>query len=159
VYYRTDTHWNPEGAFAAYLVISATIGKDFPEVKQHEATDFSRVSETISGDLSAMLAMKNILMEESSELEPLFTREALTEDTGNSVVLKSRSRQPDLPRAMIFRDSFFNGLMPFMMEHFREAVVVRAFEPDMDWITAEKPDLVIIEVAERYLPELLVGIK
>ncbi len=159
VYYRTDTHWNPDGAFAAYRVIAATIGEDFPAVRPHGEKDFTRAPETISGDLSAMLAMKDVLTEESFGLKPLFPRASRMENTENNAVLKSLSSQTDLPRAMIFRDSFFNGLMPFMMEHFREAVVVRAFEPDMNWIVAEKPDLVIIEVAERYLPELLLGTK
>ncbi len=159
VYYRTDTHWNPDGAFTAYQVIAATIGEDFQAVRPHGVNDFIRAPETISGDLSAMLAMKDVLTEESFGLEPLLPRVARMENSGDSAVLKSFSSQADTPRAMIFRDSFFNGLMPFMMEHFREAVLVRAFEPDMDWIAAEKPDLVIIEVAERYLPELLVGAK
>ncbi|MHC1783343.1 MAG: hypothetical protein AB9891_11430 [Anaerolineaceae bacterium] len=155
VYYRTDTHWNPEGAFAAYQVIAGRIEEDFPAVKVHPLEDFEKVNESISGDLSAMLTMKDELVEGSIELEPVFTRKALTETSGDDSVLKSSSSDTNLPRAMIFRDSFFNGLQPFLMEHFSEVIVVRSFNLDMEWIETEKPDIVILEVAERYLPELV----
>jgi alginate O-acetyltransferase complex protein AlgJ len=155
VYYRTDTHWNPEGAFAAYEVIAERIGADFPAVKAHPPANFIKVRESIGGDLSAMLTMKDELVEDSFELEPAFDRKALTETSEDDAVLKSINSDSSLPRTMIFRDSFFNGLQPFLMEHFSKAIVIRSFNLDMEWIAAEKPDIVIMEVAERYLPELV----
>jgi hypothetical protein len=49
-----------------------------------------------------------------------------------------------LPRALVFRDSFFEQLRPLVAEHFsRISYVWHAFEPER--VRAERPDLVIEE--------------
>jgi alginate O-acetyltransferase complex protein AlgJ len=61
---------------------------------------------------------------------------------------------PKLPSAVIFRDSFFNGLQPFTSEHFSRVVYVSDFVVNFDLIAEENPQIVILEVAERYLNKL-----
>jgi alginate O-acetyltransferase complex protein AlgJ len=156
VYYRTDTHWNPMGAFGAYREILNRMGKELPALKPYAPDDFRRAPEVISGDLSGMLTMTNILTEDSYEMQPVFARRAVTAPSEDGLVYKSTVADPALPRVMVFHDSFYNGLKPFMAENFREATLVHAFHLDMDWIAQERPDAVILEVAERYLPELLI---
>jgi hypothetical protein len=155
IYYRTDTHWNPEGAFAAYQVIAGELHKLFPTIKAHPIQDFSKTPEKISGDLAVMLTMKNELAEESHEMQPVFNRKAETTNSGDGYLITSTTGDSNMPKAVIFRDSFYNGLQPYLAEHFQQAILVRSFKVDMPLIDQEKTDLVIMEIAERYLPELL----
>ena len=61
---------------------------------------------------------------------------------------------PSLPSCLMMRDSFATEMAPFMAESFRRSVLVgstvRAF-PDM--IREERPDIIIIERAERGVPQ------
>jgi hypothetical protein len=58
-------------------------------------------------------------------------------------------RQDDgrLPRALVFRNSFFTFLMPFFGEHFRESVILwRYFETD--YLDQVHPDIVVEQLLE-----------
>ena len=70
----------------------------------------------------------------------------------------------NLPRAVFFHDSYFWDMLPFLGEHFSRSVFVwvrPGFEQgrsifDKDLILAEKPDVVVEQIAERFfihLPE------
>lgn len=157
VYYRTDTHWNPEGAFAAYQEIADELQKMFPAISSYPMKEFRKTPEKISGDLAVMLTMKTELAEESWEMEPLFIRKAESTSFGDGYHITSTTDVSSLPKAVIFRDSFYNGLQPYLAEHFKQAILVRSFKVDMPLIDQEKPDVVILEIAERYMTELLIN--
>jgi len=56
---------------------------------------------------------------------------------------------PNLPKAVVFHDSFMIALNPFLSQNFREVLYVHgAF--DAATVDREKPDVVIQEAAERY---------
>lgn len=60
-------------------------------------------------------------------------------------------------RAVIFKDSFFNALVPFVSEHFSQVVYLsRPYrQEDMEQIIEQaRPDLVIEERAERRIHDL-----
>jgi hypothetical protein len=94
-------------------------------------------------------------------LEPLFERQteqfALTQ--GTSLVpgrmVATYDPDPTLPRAVIFHDSFFNEMIPFLSDHFSWAIYHWAFKVDETLIAGEKPNVVIFEVTDRYLSRLL----
>jgi len=60
-----------------------------------------------------------------------------------------------LPKLVMFRDSFADGLIPYLSENFSRSVYVWKPKVDLQVIEQEKPDIVIFEVAERYLGSLL----
>ena len=70
-------------------------------------------------------------------------------------------RGSSLPRAVIFRDSFFSRLAPFTSEHFSRAVYLWQNDFDADAVLQERPDVVIQEIVGRHLynfipsPELI----
>ncbi len=55
---------------------------------------------------------------------------------------------------MIFCDSFADALKPYLSEHFSRVVYSRSFDLDLGLIDNEKPDVVIFELAQRYLTVL-----
>jgi hypothetical protein len=60
-----------------------------------------------------------------------------------------------LPRLVMFRDSFASALVPFLSTCFSRSVYVWSFYHDLSLITREKPNIVIDEVNERYLYVLI----
>jgi hypothetical protein len=57
----------------------------------------------------------------------------------------------NLPRAVVFRDSFTTALVPFLAEHFSHAVFLwqKDFVPEQ--VIEEGADVVIYEIAGRHL--------
>ncbi len=57
----------------------------------------------------------------------------------------------ELPRAIMFGDSFSEGMWPFLSEYFSRIVYFqKAF--DCRIVEAEHPDIVIEEIVERAVP-------
>ena len=61
-----------------------------------------------------------------------------------------------LPKLLVFNDSFGEVLEPFLSLHFRETVFIGSQFSSVI-IEQEKPDMVIMEVVERYAPSLAWG--
>jgi hypothetical protein len=151
VYNRTDTHWNEPGAYLVYRKILDSLQERFPTVKTYPPEDFTLSSETLQGDLSHMLPLTNPFEEQSIVVTPKFTRKAQMLQYDPNGITITEVAGADLPKAIVFRDSFFNSLLPFVSEHFSRAVYVHSFEVDEELVLKEKPDVVILEIAERYL--------
>lgn len=56
----------------------------------------------------------------------------------------------DLPKALFFRDSFSSAMIPFLAGRFQSAVFLWDHAYHTDIVAAEQPDVVILEVVERY---------
>ena len=161
VYYATDTHWNPYGIWAGYQAIIGALQQDFPVLQPHPLSDYQVVSTGPgSGDLSKEW-LQGLAQEEMFQLEPRFTRRAgqFTLTQGTAMIpgrmVATYNPDPTLPRAVIFHDSFFNGMIPFLSDHFSWAIYHWSFQVDEKLVAGEKPDIVIYEVTDRYLSRLL----
>ncbi len=161
VYYATDTHWNQYGILAGYDAIIGALQKDFPNLKAHTLKDFQPVSEGPgSGDISREW-LQGFAQEEMVRLEPRFQRKTaqlpLTQGTAlvPGRMVATYNPDPTLPRAVIYHDSFFNDMIPFLSDNFSWAVYHWAFKVDENFVAGEKPDIVIFEVTDRYLSRLL----
>jgi hypothetical protein len=161
IYYATDTHWNQYGILAGYTEILRALQKDFPDLQPHTLDDFQPVPQGLgSGDLSKEW-IQGFAQEERIRLEPRFERQVkqipLTQGTALVPGRMVATYNPDssLPRAVIFHDSFFNEMIPFLSDHFSWAVYHWAFKVDETFVAGEKADIVIFEVTDRYLSRLL----
>jgi len=154
VYFKTDTHWNPMGAHVSYSQILNSLHPYFPILVPHPIADFDQITETSSGDLAELIHLKGEINESFIALKARFEKPSLgikNPPVGQMITVMPNA---NLPTAVIFRDSFFNGLQPFTSEHFYRVVYVSGFEVDLGLVAEEKPQIVILEVAERYLDKL-----
>ncbi|MEA4959037.1 MAG: DHHW family protein [Anaerolineaceae bacterium] len=156
VYFRTDTHWNRMGAYVAYQETASILSADFPAIVPHPLEDFELEVKPFSGDLS-LIAGELSLSEESEFLNPRFSGEVTRSETveNDTRYLITENPHPDLPRAVIFRDSFFESVIPLLSNHFSRSVNAWNFTYDPALVERESPDLVIYECTERYLKFLL----
>jgi alginate O-acetyltransferase complex protein AlgJ len=144
LYYKLDSHWNAIGGFLAYQEIMKKITEVLPEVQPLTMADVEITIDTFEeedGDLVKLVAMSGILSELRATVYPK---------------IKSMPSKK-IRKALIFQDSFFAEVHPYLMHDFEKVVLIHH-----DWgylkhdtIQREKPDVVIFEVIERNMDALL----
>jgi hypothetical protein len=163
VYYKTDTHWNDLGAYYAYVEIMHALASARPELEPRPLSEFryAHIGGT-TRDLSMMLGVPQ-LKEDTWTLTASF-------ETGTRTIVRPVANAPDiqvstgpditLPRLLIIHDSFYQaGLQKLMEPHF-STIIDLPLWPHADaaprgWLTTESPDIVVIEMAERFMDQLL----
>jgi hypothetical protein len=157
----TDTHWNRRGAFLAYQRISERLRAWLPGYREIAESNLLEVSGTgPGGDLARMLGIQAELPEERLGLVPRShsnyrqTNEVFPLRAGWAPFRRTFATERDdqtLPRAVMFRDSFTEHLVPFLSEGFQRIVYVWDYNFDRALIQREEPDVVIQEMVERCL--------
>jgi hypothetical protein len=163
-YWKTDTHWNDWGAFSAAARIVDVLRRRFPAMTPLDAADY-RVEEVEvpGGDLARLLLMPDILRETDIRMVPRdpqppgvaarFGAVRPYPDPANHperAMVTAETGDTRLPKALFFRDSFSTAMIPFLAGHFQSATFIwnHAYHPGV--VAAEKPDVVVLEVVERY---------
>ena len=164
LYYETDTHWNPLGAFRAFEKLKIEIEKMFPdtvfpEIKYEikSQTDYTvrdlmpmlRIGKMKSTNVTLFPAGKTGGTAENSDFYKYLKNEGIK---GVHTVSAGKS----LPRALIYRDSFFSSLEPFVSPLFSEAEYIwkRFGKEDESYVNEYKPDIIIFEAVERAAPSI-----
>jgi len=156
IYYETDTHWNPRGAYEGYRALIDVIREDFPTVTPIglEECDI-RPDQRIQGGLSEISGWINAYS---------YFDDLIPNDRVNNVVRKENidgvryvffeNDSVALPSAIIYRDSFFTAMQPYLAQNFRELIDVWTYKVDLNFIKQEKPDIVIFLMTERIIQRL-----
>jgi len=156
VYFKTDTHWNDYGGFAAYPVILNAVNEALPWAKltPQPASDFIPRSTIHSGDLARYL---NLYYEYNEDWLQMIRRDPyppiVTPDNPYTPVTTA-GPNPNAPALYMMHDSFTLYLGQFLGPNFsrvcwRWTTVMYGNE-----ILKFKPSVVIDEFLERtmYLP-------
>ena len=179
LYFKTDTHWNSLGVYYAYEVLRGKIEALFPETQFPQITYRTEIQEgAYRGDLISMLNKQGmeetgrvIITSEGMDAEYFSMPPDANAKPSNISVwyeylefgipcgrtgVHTRGKNADLPRALVFRDSFFIALEPLVSPLFSEVEYVWKYFTDADKkrILEYKPDIVIFEHVERYAPNL-----
>lgn len=150
VYHRRDTHWNQDGALAVFTEISERLGLSAPDmsgVTRTEPDDFT-------GDLDSLLFPSG----SRYDLNPtydlseyyIFTS-AYTSPMDMSISTRGAGRG----KALVFRDSFANAMIPFLASSFAETRFERANPYRVDLLNDFDADTVILILAERNIRTLI----
>ena len=133
LYYKADTHWNSLGAFwGSYAIVEKFNGMNIilPKLK---LSDFSiTVSKKETGDLVTPMGLKSY----PHDLEIELVR-----------VQQSTNNLPT--RILLLGDSFGVALEPFLKNFFPNFYFERRSHAN-GFIKRFKPDIVVLEIAERY---------
>jgi len=166
VYYLTDTHWNDRGAYTAYLAIMDRVVQWFPEasVTQNKIIETENIPGP-GGDLAGMLDMADTMREENPVLKvqqttcsPEISKAVADFMKTPADLIRSKPFMTKCDtsklRAVVFRDSFFNAVVPFIAEDFnRIDYVWKPYDHAImkELIEQQKPQIVIEEMVERFL--------
>jgi len=146
---------------APYSAIMDELHKTHPNLAARPASDFEPVvREPDTLDLAATMGT-TLLSESRIQFAPMFDLNSAykTINLGGRKLMFSYNRNADLPDLVMYHDSFFFSVIPMLGEHFHSSVYVQNFSGgglwNFSWVDERKPDVVIIEFAERYLDSLL----
>ena len=162
VFFKTDTHWNGYGAFAAYTTIINALGNSYPELKPYKVSDlnFKLVStDPEVRDTARMMGITAIT--ESNFLvvpkKPFVQTLHLAVYYGYNQF--SSIPDSELPTLLMFHDSqgahYLNDYMSmnFGKSHFIHYLSIPEYLTQAS-IQQFKPDIIVIEIVERALVQL-----
>jgi len=157
LYYKTDTHWNYLGANIAQYEITKTIEKIFPNqiipklLTKNKFIQHKRPG----GDLSHFAKLRNIT---EDDYRPRFNQNC----TVKRVPPHSGIREPFTSycpdgklTALIFRDSFFTALVPYIERKFKYSTYIwekLSYKKLKKYTDEHHYDIVIEEWVERSFP-------
>lgn len=160
LYYETDTHWNQAGAYLSFNLLKKEIQFLFPDTSFPVIEYETVISESeTSGDILPMLNL-----ERSKSTQVILSPIGHTNKDFYSYIsnngregVYTKGTDNKLPRALIYRDSFFVALEPFVSPLFSEAEYhwKKFEESDKDYVLKYKPDIIIFESVERGAPGII----
>lgn len=160
VYHLTDTHWNDRGAYQAYLAIHARLQAMLPALAKVPAAEATRSEHSEPGmGLAHIVGLTDVYPELVLDAPLVAPRAHIKPEHVRGYDDRVRTLQPiahgvaddRLPRAVMFRDSFANALVPYLAEDFSRILYVWDRDVDPRVVTVEQPDVVIQEVVGRFL--------
>ena len=173
LYRKTDTHWNQLGAFVAYSSLMRALVPLFPAIEPLEQSDFDRHEQLMDGgDIALLMDLSDVFRERAIQLAPKtpwpYRKDAVGMHPSNQPdVERSPDRQfeeqrrlpmgsvqddaPDLPRLVLFRDSYGTELIPFLAASVQRGAYYWQFIVDPKVIVQEDPQVVVQEIGERVL--------
>lgn len=168
VYYRSDSHWNLDGAYIGYQAMGNVLQYWFPSVVPVDRPAATTGGDAFRGDLAKMLAVGD-WFDEPDQDDYLNVQDDSLRKCAKSVSLPAggldvseksalsvfECNNPKLPTAVLVRDSMANRWLPLLPDNFRRLVVMYNWYPDAEVIAREKPDVVIFENVERSLHQYL----
>jgi hypothetical protein len=150
LYHKRDSHWNNKGAALAADTLLNTLGKD--HLTLTEAPSETRVD--YIGDLDGMLYPLAETPEEEIYYEGLEGFSYVEEVESNFDPRITTVNPTSSGSLVMFRDSFGNALLPFLAQNFANAYFTRGIPYQMTELDTHEADTVIVERAERFLPEM-----
>jgi len=169
LYHLTDTHWDDAGALVGYRVIAGRLASWFPGLRVASAADFEASLHLVpGGDLARECGVKADLAEPQTWLTPRAPRPvAILAHGAPYTVARMDINAPDrvdtasptgeIASAVILRDSFGEGLIPYLAPHLREGVWLTKYDFPEQTLLALQPKLVIEQLVERKLQILEPG--
>lgn len=161
-YQSTDSHWNTYGAYLASSKLLSAMPHSL-HLAPSELSNYQLVSSEVKGegDLASMMAARGIFNETaisliSKKLPELKPKKYATDRDLYAVSVYTQ-RNKKLPRLAVFGDSFGEYLGPFLSPHFSSSYIIsfaNNYQIDDHLIEQASPNVVIWEVAERYVDRL-----
>jgi len=159
LYYETDTHWNMAGAYVAYEIIKNNIKNIFSELNFPDISYITDISFDFSGDIVLMSGFDSYGKRTIPNIYPVngwrYYYEYEKNEEHNGIV--TRNNDISLPTAIVFRDSFFVQLEPFISTLFStvEYNWRQLSENDKQYIIENRPNVIIFEIVERHISNML----
>lgn len=148
-----DSHWNGWGAFVFYREVMGVIAKDVPDVTAIDEDRFRFEEHVVQSDLGLQVDPP----EKAASIAAVLTRPRARVVADNAVVNNGRvvrtewSDRGDRPTLLVFHDSFHNWTRPMFAESFPITVSAHNYRLDFDLVEQVRPDVVLVEITERFL--------
>ena len=142
-FYRTDNHWNADGAYAAYTVLADNLGI----TPRQESDDIYESYDGFRGSTRSRSALwltpgeqirfpvpqvsYTVQIENEPVIQDLYFREALSSHdpyavffNGNYGKVTIRNDAGENGGLLIIKDSFANSVVPLLLPHYRTIIMI-----------------------------------
>ncbi len=150
LYHVRDSHWNNKGAAMAADAILTSLGKKHAS---YEGRDY-QIRRDYEGDLDGMLCPAAVKKEDEVYYDPLPSFTYVKEVESNFAPKIYTENTSAAGSLVMYRDSFGNALLPFMAEAYGDSYFSRAVPYQLTDLFSCNADTMVIERAERFLPEM-----
>lgn len=150
LYHKRDSHWNNKGAAVAAETLLSSLKKEHVSYKKEPYT----IKTDFTGDLDEMLYPLATTPEEEVYYDRQTTF-AYVGEVGSNFDPKITTVNPGSTGSLVmYRDSFGNAILPFFANSYASAYFSRGIPYQMTDLAEHQADTVIVERAERFLPEM-----
>ena len=163
VYYKHDIHWNFSGGYLGYKKLMDEMSKYNADLKPITLINYKE-GRTLknNADLSKQLSLENILINNETDLNRItkYPFDEVTPEIYSNTPTKQSTRRTaikksNLPKAVVYRDSFFNLMITFFSENFSDCVYLWTNNMTLEVIEKETPGYVVYEIIESDIDKLL----
>jgi hypothetical protein len=166
VYYKTDTHWNEEGAYIGYCSIIDRLNAE--NILHSSPIKIKTTPSLHEGDLARMLydIFPRDPYADPQIIDPL-AEQILQGDYYDALKKATHSKRVsvfsiyDNPtaeniRVLVYGDSFFekSRIISYFAENFSHVDFIRSYIITDDIIKITKPDIILFEITERNLDQM-----
>ncbi len=150
LYHKRDSHWNNRGAALAAGALMDHLGKIHDSYEEETYT----IKKDFTGDLDQMLYPDALTLEEEMYYEKPLTF-AYVGEVGSNFDPKITTVNPaKTGNLVMYRDSFGNAILPFFADAYENAYFSRGVPYQLTDVDTMAADTVIVERAERFLPDM-----
>ena len=150
LYHKKDSHWNNKGAAFASDLLMTTLNKEHDSYEEETYT----VKKDFMGDLDKMLYPLATTVEKEIYYEKPTTFAFVGEVKSNFDPKITTVNPAKTGSLVMYRDSFGNALLPFLADAYGQAYFSRGIPYQLSDVDIMAADTVMIERAERFLPEM-----
>ena len=148
IYHKRDTHWNGLGAKYAFDEMMSSLGVNVPDFGDAKKTN------DFEGDLDGLLYPGHTEYDEDVTFD-LSDKFVFTSAYSNPMNMSITTRGAGEKKALFFRDSFCNAMIPYAAASFSEVRFERANPYRMDMLEEYGADVVVVMIAERNIRDLI----
>jgi len=150
LYHKRDSHWNNKGAALAAELMMDEVGQI------HDLYKFETyaVRKDFAGDLDEMLYPKALTLEDEIYYDKIQTFAYVGEVESNFDPVITTVNPVKSGNLVMYRDSFGNALLPFLADAYSMAYFSRGVPYQISDVDLMAADTVMIERAERFLPDM-----
>lgn len=150
-YYKQDTHWNYIGSYVGACQLLQQLQISMPDLSSVSISP----AQPRAGDLAVMLGWSEEQQYDQNYTVTGYATHAVTSiPSEEDTIRRYTAAGADPRKLMVIGDSFSEFLIPYCSSQFCESFFVNYQNYTPDQIAAEKPDIVVFEVVERYTKRL-----
>ncbi|MBR0172851.1 MAG: hypothetical protein IJQ21_08680 [Lachnospiraceae bacterium] len=148
LFYKTDSHWNELGAYVGTVPLLKELGITIPPVHSDGLTIESFPSE--KEDMTHLVNLENVILPGEAYRVTGYNRHDLKTVEGDfEFELRMQAQGADPRRVLFYHDSFGESMQDVLSSQFNETILVHRRVYEYAMIDRYKPDILIVEIAER----------
>lgn len=151
VYFKSDSHWNYIGALAVFNEIARSLSATGVRIEPFSENEIDTTAKRRVFELGAL--GKEPKLEEFHFIKPknIFSKLVFENNSAQGKIQVFENDNFTLPRCVLFRDSYSSFFIPFLAERCSRLTVLKANSFWYNLVEEEQPDVVLTQIAERFL--------